>query len=33
MPPEKDINTGSQAAMNGVSIPFTPSELDKKEII
>ncbi len=32
-PPEKEVTTGSQAEINGVKTPFTPSELDKKEII
>ena len=26
-----DIKTGAQAAITGVKIPFTPSELEKKD--
>ena len=28
-----DIITGDQAAMKGVKVPFTPSELEKKDKI
>ena len=28
-----DIKTGDQAAMKGVKVPFTPSELEKKDKI